>query len=200
MLLRLRRGLSPQCDKENLLLQVRHVESHFGMNASKSIERLFQPEQGGGAMLDIGVYCLSFIQAPPPPSRCEALRVLPARQDSPPRRCHSHQAVQGGDSGDLCEMVAPVVAVKETPWRQARETRLGTSLSSMQSPSWDGVARAARWHTPLTHCASSKLVCPPQFLYAGEEATRVQASATLESGVDTHGTALLTCAAAPGAL
>mmetsp|Transcript_3407 Transcript_3407/g.9853 ORF Transcript_3407/g.9853 Transcript_3407/m.9853 type:complete len:453 (+) Transcript_3407:122-1480(+) len=42
--------------------QVRHIEAHFGMNASKSIERLWQPSQGGGALLDIGVYALSFIQ------------------------------------------------------------------------------------------------------------------------------------------
>lgn len=38
------------------------MESHFGMVAPESIERLYKRELGGGALLDIGVYALSFIQ------------------------------------------------------------------------------------------------------------------------------------------
>ena len=41
---------------------VRHVESHFAMSAPESVERLYKRELGGGALLDIGVYPLSFIQ------------------------------------------------------------------------------------------------------------------------------------------
>lgn len=44
---------------------VRHVQSLFGMRAPESVERLYKRELGGGALLDIGVYPLSFIQVTP---------------------------------------------------------------------------------------------------------------------------------------
>jgi hypothetical protein len=47
-----------KCDARS----VRHVESHFAMSAPESVERLYKRELGGGALLDIGVYPLSFIQ------------------------------------------------------------------------------------------------------------------------------------------
>lgn len=57
---------SPKLDiMLHLLRSVRHVESHFGMRAPESVERLYKRELGGGALLDIGVYPLSFIQVPP---------------------------------------------------------------------------------------------------------------------------------------
>jgi predicted dehydrogenase len=48
--------------KRGMIGRPRHVESHFGMSAPESIERLYKRELGGGALLDIGVYALSFIQ------------------------------------------------------------------------------------------------------------------------------------------
>jgi predicted dehydrogenase len=48
--------------KRGLIGNVRHVESHFAMSAPESVERLYKRELGGGALLDIGVYPLSFIQ------------------------------------------------------------------------------------------------------------------------------------------
>ena len=42
--------------------EMRHITSEFCMSASEDIERLYKRELGGGALLDIGVYPLSFIQ------------------------------------------------------------------------------------------------------------------------------------------
>jgi hypothetical protein len=53
---------------------VRHVESHFAMSAPESVERLYKLELGGGALLDIGVYPLSFIQVQPSSLDCRQLQ------------------------------------------------------------------------------------------------------------------------------
>lgn len=48
--------------KSGRIGKVRHIDAYFGMSAPRSVDRLFDRTQGGGALLDIGVYCLSFIQ------------------------------------------------------------------------------------------------------------------------------------------
>ncbi len=45
----------------SIVCRVAHVESHFSFLAPPTADRLLKRELGGGALLDIGVYPLSFI-------------------------------------------------------------------------------------------------------------------------------------------
>ncbi len=45
---------------EGVLGEVKHVHATFGFRNSFVPHRLAQPELGGGAVLDLGVYCINF--------------------------------------------------------------------------------------------------------------------------------------------
>ncbi len=45
--------------EEGLLGEVKHIHVAFGFRAEKVPDRLAQPELGGGAVLDLGVYCIN---------------------------------------------------------------------------------------------------------------------------------------------
>ena len=45
---------------EGCLGEVKHVDVTFGFRNEAIPDRLAQPDLGGGAVLDIGVYCINF--------------------------------------------------------------------------------------------------------------------------------------------
>lgn len=44
---------------EGVLGEVKHVHATFGFRGDKIPDRLAQPELGGGAVLDLGIYCIN---------------------------------------------------------------------------------------------------------------------------------------------
>ena len=160
------------------------MESHFGMAAPESVERLYKKELGGGALLDIGVYPLSLIQ------------VGLLRLNHPSFRRVAEKRATAGHLHVLA------VLIQASCWQEAVSgwQTIPVERRQQRRTHWDPVGLSKLevndGSGDATVCRDDTLCCDSasQYLYEGEDPTEVHAAGVLKDGVDTHGSVLLKCA------